>query len=462
MAVQCNAKTKRLALAASIAAIFGAGAAPVLAVDLEDIVDKLREKGVLTEEEYQEMRSEVRAEKRKMALESAQEAAEAEKRKDEARVTFKDGFTLESGDKQHSLGLTGRIHADFRSYSPSDARASAFDIRRARIGLKGKVYGTTTFEVIGEFAGTPALDVAYINYGAIRNAELRVGQFKMPYNLESLISSNSIDFQERSFSSTLFPGKERGLMVHGAPLTGFTYALAVSNGEGQNGAESNTAPIVDDKDYMGRLTVNVPEMIGIQDVVGHLGVAYTTTTMKAGNLTGGWRTEGRGSTFFSPGASGGTEFDRERTGLEAALAVGPFKLQSEWMKAEFDTLAGSRDIDTYYVYGVWAITGESYASTYRNGVFGGIKPNKPYGKDGGLGAWTVGLRYSKLDASDFASTATSTNEADAVTLGLNWHPGSMTRFMLNYVKTDFDTPITINGAPRNDEKAITLRAQLAF
>jgi phosphate-selective porin OprO and OprP len=380
----------------------------------------------------------------------------------EIKTTFRDGLRFETADKQHSFGISGRVHFDYRSFSPSDSVADTFDIRRARLGFNGKVYENINFEVVGEFAGTAALDVAWINYGFFgKNAQVRVGQFKMPYNLETLMSSNNITFQERAFLSNLAPGKERGVMLHGAPANGFTYAVAASNGRGQN--NNNSDPQNDDFDLMGRVTLNVPELMDNKDIVGHLGVAYTTTTQTGTDaLTGGIRTEGRGATFFTGTAPGaGNAYDRDRLGLEAAFATGPFKIQAEWANVEFDVPGAKRELDTYYIYGAWAITGESYAKAYRNGVFGGIKPSKAYGTNGGTGAWVVGVRYDKWDAGDFpAGTFTGTSEADAITLGVNWHPNGMTRFMLNYIMTDYDTPVTVNGIARDDEKAITLRAQI--
>lgn len=411
MEVNQSAMPKRLVLAASIAALFGA--APAFAQEANDI-----------------------------------------------RTYFSNGLKFESADKQHSFNVNGRIHYDYRSYSPSDSVADTFDLRRARIGFGGKVFEDISFSVVGDFASSTKLDVAYLNYALTKPAQLRLGQFKMPFGLEVLMSSNNITFQERAFIDNLAPGKERGIMLHGAPAAGFTYAIAASNGAGQNNSESD--PEEDDKDLMGRVTFNIPQMMGNNDVVGHLGLAYTTTTQPAGAVTPGIRTEGRGATFFT-GGDPGVAFDRDRLGLEAAFATGPFKLQAEWVNVEYDAAGVSREVDTYYVYGVWAITGESYAKAYRNGVFGGIKPSRPYGKDGGMGAWTVGVRYDKWDASGFpAGTFTGTSEADAITLGLNWHNTAMTRFMLNYIMTDYDTPVTIAGQPREDEKAITLRAQINF
>ncbi len=455
---------KRSLLTASIVALFGVAAAPAHALTAEDLLDKLNEKGVVSEQEYQEMRATAREERQKRKMKEAKDEAAAP-----TKLTgiFRDGFRLESGDKQHSIGIIGRVHADYRGFSPDDRSADTFDIRRARLGMSGKVYEDVTFEVVGEFAAaanaaaTTGLDVAWVNYGWIKPAQIRVGQFKMPFNLETMVSSNNIDFQERAMNSSFAPGKERGLMVHGAPFDGVTYALALSNGAGQN--NNDTSAIVDGKDTIGRLTFNIPAMLGNKDYVVHLGTAYTTGTQPAGPLTSGFRTEGRGATFFTPNVSGGTEFDRERSGAELALAYGPVKLQGEWMNVSFDGTGFSREVKSSYVSAMWAITGESYVNAYRDGIFRNIKPNSEFMKGAkGMGAWVVGARFSKFDAGDFATgTFTGIREADAVTVGLNWIPNAMTRVMLNYTQTDFATSLgnDVNGLPINDEKAITLRTQ---
>ena len=81
------------------------------------------------------------------------------------------------------------------------------------------------------------------------------------------------------------------------------------------------------------------------------------------------------------------------------------------------------------------------------------------------------IRFSKFDASDFKTTnvagtgvltAGLTNEADAWTVGLKWLPNPNTRFLLNYIDTDFETPVTINGVTEDREKALLMRAQFDF
>ena len=182
-----------------------------------------------------------------------------------------------------------------------------------------------------------------------------------------------------------------------------------------------------------------------------------------------------------------TAIERQRTALEGVAAYGPVKLQTEYMKTNFNgnlTAAKSFDVDvnTWYAEALWMITGEKYADMYKDGAFGAIKPKNNFevGKDG-MGAWEIGLRYSKFDASDFnsplfvgaaatpangvasaVSTTASTFKADAWTAGIKFVPNPNTRFLINYIRTSFDKPITIAGKPEDSENAITMRAQYNF
>jgi phosphate-selective porin OprO/OprP len=158
--------------------------------------------------------------------------------------------------------------------------------------------------------------------------------------------------------------------------------------------------------------------------------------------------------------------------------MGPVKLQTEWVRASYEqkTLATplEQDIDAYYVNASWMITGETYASSYKNGLMDRMTPKNNYTGFGssGWGAWEVSARYSDMDASDFTlagmngvSGKTYTNKAHSYTVGLKWIVDPNTRFLLNYINTDFDT--AINGGYStvpsfNSEKAINFRAQFDF
>jgi phosphate-selective porin OprO/OprP len=473
MPFHATAKTRRLVLAAALATAFGSLPAAALSADMETILEKMHEKGLLTDQEYEEMRSQAREDRRKQALKEATAEEKAAKAKEEEPATlkgrFSDGFTLESGDKQHSISLSGRIHADYRSFSEDSTNANSadtFDVRRAYFGASGKLYNDWTFEVTSDVANS-SLEYAYLNYKSSDSLQFRIGAFKMPFSFEELTSSRFLDFQERSLVNGFVPGKDQGLMVYGEPVKNtFAYAFAAMNGGGKNADEANS--VVDDKDLIARAAANFAPMAGMTAGVLHLGVNYSIGTIPGDVApSSGVRTEGRGLTFFTPAAPGAApnETDRERMGLEGVAAWGPIKFQAELLQANFENSAAAydRDINSYYAAVSWLITGEKYADNYTLSGIRAIKPNNPFKKGGGTGAWEVGLRMSKLDASDLtAGQFTGTNEADAITVGLKWIPVTPVRFYLNYTQTDFDTPIAVSGGTADSEKAVTLRASVFF
>lgn len=461
---------KKLAVAVSGAVLLMAGQA--LADSTTDIVDALVGKGVLTEEEGK-------------LITKGHES----KKKAEGTVTFKDGFKVNSGDGQSNMSINGRIQLDSRSFSGNGGGTSAnanyadtFDVRRAYLGAKGTFKKYYDWEVAADFgaqSNTSHLDVAYFNVNYFeKKAMFQFGQFKMPYSLEERTSSRFIDFQERSFvnNTSLTPGKERGFMIHGTPLTGVNYALAFSTGQGKNTNDVDQRE--DGKDTILHLDANLAEIMGNKEAIFHVGGSYGFGDIPQAAI-GSQRTEGRGNEFFKTATpTGTTGMERTRYNLEGVAAYGPVKFQGEYGNANFKGTYASgtsfdKEIDAYYVSALWMITGEKYADIYKGGKFDRISPKNEFKPDfSSLGAWEVSARYSNFDASDIGanaadtlslnSNAANTNKADAYTVGLKWIPQANARFLMNYVHTDFDTPITVSGKTLNKEKALMFRAQYDF
>jgi phosphate-selective porin OprO/OprP len=463
------------------------------------------------QKQMQALSQELQAVQQQLAQNKEAKVAEKGKSKGEpVYASFKDGLVFDDGTGNWALQFNGRIQADYRSIDPEEWKNDTFSVRRARLG------GTFTFlkdfavRVEGEYAnsndgakGTTALTYGYLEYNHLPGARVRVGQFKPIFGLERAESTNFTDFMElslatatgASFNSTY----DRGLMLFGAPIKGTYYNLSYVNGSGQNNDDTGNS-----KDVVGRVAANIADWAEWKDAVVHVGVSGSKGRVQASTqpntapnsaaLSG--YTESNGITsntagyssttatkFFSTAAFTGNEVDKERLGLETALAFGPVKFQSEYITTNFDghTLAGKnvdKDIDAWYASLTWLVTGESYASTYKNGMFNRLTPkhNFAWGKDG-FGAVELGLRYSSFDASDFktagciagsgcltAATATTayTNKADAWTAGAKWILTPNARLMLNYVHTSFDTPVKINSKASDDEDAITMRAQYDF
>jgi phosphate-selective porin OprO/OprP len=503
-------------IAASLLAVL-AGPAQAQSSVFDDLLERLKEKGVLSQDEYDALKAardeenmEQRAERRRQALREAQEAEKQEKAKEEAKTTLKgkfaNGFVFETEDKENRLQFSGRVQADYRNFS-DDIAADTFDIRRAFLTGQGQIAKYYTFDITADFAsssGSPSsfLDVAWLNAAWWKPVQFRIGQYKMPFSMDELTSDLYLDYLERDIGNPLVPAKTRGVMVHGAPLGGLTYALAYSNLNGKNANDVNQT--VDGKEVIGRVTGNFAQFFSLKDSVLHLGGAFTDGTIPTVNASSGttannaaptFRTEARGVNFFTPTAFTGEDVQRRRYGLEAAVALGPVKLQGEYITSNYQGTSGTgadydKDLKASYLSASWLISGEQYASSYKDGGWGRIIPKSNFALGGGgWGAWELGLRYSQFDGTDFGfvsasnpagtgavncavgAACASTLKANAWTLGLKWIMTPNTRLMLNYVQTNFDTPVTFTpaggttaGTPQSfdEEQAIIFRGQLDF
>lgn len=481
---------KKLAVAVSGAVLLMAGQF-ALADSTTDIVDALVSKGVLTEEEGK-------------LISKGHET----KKKAEGTVGFKNGFKINSGDGKSNFSVNGRIQADYRYFdtpeTPSNAaptgsaNADAFDVRRAYLGVKGTFRNWINFEATLDGAGT----AAYLKYYWLETAfsdklKVRFGQFKPGFGLEQLTSSRFIDMTERDWTASIAPGVNKGIMLHGTPATGFTYALGYNNGSTGTYIADSAQKIVgeasnvgDGKQLTARVTANIAEIIGNKEAIMHIGGSYATDndapTSAAGSLV--FRTNARGTNFFGTLVRSATAMfnspDITRYGLEGIGAWGPVKLQAEY--AQMDISEGSAapnhvdaNINASYVNLSYMLTGEKYADAYKNGLMDRMSPKNDFtGLDSsGKGAWELGLRYSRFDAHNFISgtdyTANgSTPAVDSYTVGIKWITDPNTRFMLDYVYSDFNkwiagtdasTGALVAGTPlMHNEKAINFRSQFDF
>jgi len=448
---------KKLAVAVSGAVLLMAGQV-ALADSATDIVDALVSKGVLTEEEGKLITK-----------------GHTSKTSVTPVVKEKDGaFILESANARNSIQLTGRMHLDYRDIDNDGLSAgnlgdidkdgatgaSQFELRRARLGVKGKFAKYFNYEVVGNLPGTATIDVAFLDFAKYDQMQLRVGKFKQPFGLEQLTSSNNIDFLERSYVDQTAPGKKLGAMLFGEPKVGTTYAGSIFQmNDVENDAKS------EDMSYAGRGTLNFAELMGNKDAIYHVGLAGynnsstirpTSSSQSAGSSTTSgtffsYRTPGRGlSNIFraqiqgdsvgsghthtvdatsssttaatsstvantAPGVSDATaDIEAKGYGLEGILAYNSFKLQGEYTrgesKANFRDGTGRMKLDNEAFYGeaLWLLTGEKYSGSYKKGVFSSIKPMKEFDLDNfsGLGAWELGLRYEAFDVSDTVRSGT--------------------------------------------------------
>ena len=451
---------------------------PAHADEYKDTLKILRDKNILTLKEYNDKLKEYEEkEENKKFIEQRIDKDVSDNNKyriarvNDGSVT-ENGIGLKSKDGNNTVQLTGRLHMDYRQYSPdygagqtTDSYQNLAEVRRSRFGVRGQFAKDFKYQLLANFGNdagssstTTTADEMWVNYAANPEMQFQFGLFKMPFSLEQLTSSNNIDFMERSLigntDGEFIPAKETGFMLHGIPKPGLVYQLAVSRGRANKDATN------DGLDYIGRIATNVAELQGSKAYILHLGAAYSVGEIKGGVTPASGRTEARSQSAWFTGPALGGSTTRTRVGLEAAFAYNGLKVQGEQFQFNYDPTTGSdQKINGYYVQALYNLTGESH--NYKDGIFNWIKPNNPIDK-GGRGAWQVGVRLSEFDASDITVATGKSNRATAITYGLTWFCTDNLRFMLNYVDTKFDNLVGSSGSRVNGDRAVMFRSQLSF
>lgn len=507
---------KQLAAAVSVGLLGSFAATQAIASEgtMVKLIDALYENGSIDAKAYGALRASALAEdqakqndKEAIKEEVKQVAAEESKKLAAAAIeekikpakpndlhgSYKRGFTWESEDNQHRLVINGRIQTDIKLVNSADELTTdKFDLRRAYLLLSGHIYDKWEYMFIGGFNGANARPIFwYMNAHLWDEAQLQFGQLRVPFGQNEWTSSRNIDFIERSLPMQFIPGIDKGIMLHGIPTQGLYYALAAVNG----GVRSNAGlPVtaedtndVDGKDVIGHVALNIAEVLGHKDNIYNFGVSYGFGAQPTGMETSTTNqrfsprsvTEsGAGLVFFQSDNfnTTGNDIDLSRFGAQTILAHGPYKFAAEYVTNKFEGTSKatrqdfSRNIDSFYLSAFWMLTGEKYADSFsHNGASGDVTPFHNFDMKGGLGAWELGFRYSRLDASDFTAQnpegtgrlrAGMANEADAYTIGLKWHVNPQVRFLVNYVHSEFNTPIGISKA--TSESALNFRTQIQF
>lgn len=317
---------------------------------------------------------------------------------------------------------------------------SNFEVRRARITAKGRIGNwlyKTRLNVVNlvnnnDNDNEAKIDRAYIGYTGWKVLELRIGLQPEPFGLEKSTSSKYISFMERSLLDTFTPEDNLGILA----ISRIADPLIIQLGAYVERPYPDGSKT--DKSVTGRIFY---DPIRRHRKLLHLGVSYSYREPLDNRVRYKERPEAHlaGNLFKS---------DRFQdvdwtglTGLEAAYLLGPVSLQAEYVRSSImqDSTDRDRDVDGYYAYVSWFLTGES--RPYSNGNFGRIRPGHSVGKPGhsagkiGWGAWELALRYSVLKDDEDQQLAD-------ITYALNWYLTKRTRFMLNWVHTDYESDDT--------------------
>ena len=296
---------------------FGAASLAV-AQDSGALLDALVKKGVLTDQEAEDVRADLT--------------------RDNAAAMPK--FAAPAGKDVKSLAISGRIQTQYFSFDNEDVADSAgFIMRRVYLGAKAKVGDAWTADLTYNFADGE-LDKAFIQWGGDilnQDATIDVGFRKVNFGYEETTSSASLKAIERSPATRFFvednftavaAANDRDLGAGSRRIgvfanfnddarsgkeTGLFYGFAVTNPERQAG----------DLGTRRGATNNVPALWA------DAGFGYKTDSLK-GKFGVGLSHIREGAAFNAPVA------DATLTGLSVYndITIGKFNLAAEFLTAD--------------------------------------------------------------------------------------------------------------------------------
>ena len=100
---------------------------------------------------------------------------------------------------ENNFKIGGWIDAQYQyDNNWTESQSSVFQIRRARLDFKGSLSKWVDFRLQADFAPTPRLIDAFIKVNFCKYAKLQVGQFKIPFSLENILSPLDLELMENA------------------------------------------------------------------------------------------------------------------------------------------------------------------------------------------------------------------------------------------------------------------------
>jgi phosphate-selective porin OprO/OprP len=390
------------------------------------------------------------------------------------KVTTKGGLMVESEDGQFSGQLFGRFHFDGNWFDQDKSKmGDGLQVRRARIGVTGKMFGDWMYKVEYDFGAgtgsagagttTAALKEAWIKYIGLPGAEFLVGNVPVPFGLEQYTSDNFTSFVERALPSPVFAPERLLGFVGGYYDPNWSFASGIY-GKKMDDAHAGVGD--DQTVFTARGTV---DPISEKTKLVHFGLGFLWENPSDQPVTFSTNPEENVSSikFLSTALSATPAVARASPGQltsidhlyminpELVLMYGPASLQGEYFYvpvtqgqhiahaaatgAACQTQAGIAAANSqcpdvtlsgWYAQASYFLTGESRNWNPKSAKWDRTSINHNLGKDG-LGAVELLARMSNLDFDDGPAFQKGT-ETD-YTLGVNWYVNPYIRFMFNYI-----------------------------
>ncbi|HLG18591.1 MAG TPA: porin [Bdellovibrionota bacterium] len=179
-------------------------------------------------------------------------------------VGYDKGFYIQSADGKFKLVTGGYIQGAFNGQiAESGSETDTFRIRRARLKWYGHLFSKNVqYQAEYDFSSSKNLST-YLQLVHSDPFKVRVGQWKVPFNLEGIASGSVQQFVDRSIAHSFFgvpDEREIGFGFNGTLMDKWLeYEVAAMNGEGINTLNQNN-----EFRYVGRLVANLKGHHGLE------------------------------------------------------------------------------------------------------------------------------------------------------------------------------------------------------
>lgn len=368
-------------------------------------------------------------------------------------------FSRTDGTKLKAGPWAGQ-DATFNRIAPGKS-TSTFNVRRARIGLRGQLdYNRINYFFLSEFGnngitreGGAQLTDASVTLNHIPNAHIRLGQFKTPGSNEAMKAIHTFDWNNFTNATDQLllerftngdgskPGdanglngpvgafRDIGIQVFNTFKKGdreFTYAAMVGNGNGINRTDNDN-----NKDlYL---------LLSTEKVFGGRG------PRRQGFKTYAWYNKGKRTLDYAVGVAGKQEFDRKRYGVGMTYRKGKMRAAAEYIKADGMIFNGT---DGGAIPGAANNAGTTVASLNY------LTDNKADGWHLDLGYKVapkveLGVRYDELNRGTDKSTPAVERKFKTLGLSGQYQFNKKVRLIGNYEFRDAEAPNLPSSHPAN-------------
>ena len=432
-------------------------------------------------------------------------AAERDERrtlaKQAARPSLANGrLEITSADGRFSAALRMTSQYDFGYYMQS-ARArslplgpdlsSGGNFRRAQVGFQGRLFGDWSYSFKMDFGSggssgteTPGhLQEAYLEYDGFAPFALRVGVHSAALGMDEASPSRDLYFLERSGPTELARSMASGsrnsmeLVYTGERFFG-SVALTGDKPQSSGSFDEQQAVVaraaylpIASRDWHWAVSVGGSDIFRPSDA----SAAQNSPSIVHLSIVPELVLDDNSTKFVDTGTINGVSGAWNLT-LESGVNHGPFLAQGGYFRYGVDrNLPGEGNLSFSGWYGEasWVLSGEEREWSASRAAFLNPRPELAL-SEGGLGALELVARYSDLNLNDHAGSVASPlplggmrgGEQRIATLGLDWYPNTVVKFMLQAQNVQVSkigaTALAQDGNLGQNFDTLALRSQIAF